>query len=230
MATVEELTGLVKGLADVVKSQLTNQHDAQEANRQHIEALAKTVADLATNSPSSSHVDTLKLPQVVLPRYTGKPDEQLDRFLHQLTTLLKSSGVPAKHWTTYLKQHVQQDLRAYDSVVFAEECKHALGEDPTNITIEQYETYFNLVKASLVKKRGKPTQKMNVYVNYLVYYNLQQSKAEPVSTFAHRFCDIQHGLEKCIPGIHYTGTNDDNELRHAFLIKLRPIRQVFCSI
>jgi hypothetical protein len=41
MATVEELTGIVKGLADVVKSQLTNQHDAQEANRQHIEALAK---------------------------------------------------------------------------------------------------------------------------------------------------------------------------------------------
>jgi hypothetical protein len=81
MATVEELTGIVKGLADVVKSQLTNQHDAQEANWQHIEALAKTVADLATNSPSSSHVDTLKLPQVVLPCYTGKPDEQLDRFL-----------------------------------------------------------------------------------------------------------------------------------------------------
>ena len=104
---------------------------------------------------------------MVLPRYTGKPDEQFDRFLDQLTTLLKSSGVPAKHWTNYLKQQVQQDLRAYDSVVFAEqECKHTLGEDPTNITIEQYETYFSLVKASLVKKRGN--LKMNVYVNYFM--------------------------------------------------------------
>ena len=222
MATIEELSGIVKGLADVVKSQLTNQHDAQEANRQHVEALAKTVADLATNSPSSSHVDTLKLPQVVLPRYTGKPDEQLDRFPDQLTTLLKYSGVPAKHWTIYLKQQVQQDLRAYDSVVFAEEeCKRALREDPTNITIEQYETYFNLVKASLIKKRGKPKDE-RIRELLQVYYNLQQSKAEPVSTFAHRFCDIQHELEKCIPGIHYTGTNDDIELRHAFLIKLRP--------
>jgi hypothetical protein len=45
------------------------------------------IADLATNSPSSSHVDTLKLPQVVLPRYTGKPDEQLDRFQVFLTNL-----------------------------------------------------------------------------------------------------------------------------------------------
>ncbi|CAB4010120.1 retrovirus poly [Paramuricea clavata] len=198
MATVEELTGIVKGLANVGKSQLlANQHDAQEANRQHIEALTKTVADLATNFPSSSHVDTLKLPQVVLPRYT------------------------AKHWTTYLKQQVQQDLRAYDSVVFAEECKHALGEDPANITIEQYETYFNLFKASLVKKRGKPKDE-RICELLQVYYNLQQSKAEPVSTFAHRFCDIQHKLEKCIPGIHYTGTNDHIELRHAFLIKLQP--------
>ena len=222
MATVEELTGIVKGLADVVKSQLTSQHEAHEANRQNIEALAKTVAELATNSTSSSSVDTLKLPQVVLHRYTGKPDEHLDRFLDQLTTLLKSSGVPPKHWTTYLKQQVQQDVRAYDSVVFAEEeCKHALGEDPTNITIEQYERYFDLVKTSLVKKRGKPKDER---VRELLqdYYHLQQDKAEPVSTFAHRFCEIQHELEKCIPGIHYTGTNDDIELRHAFLIKLRP--------
>ena len=69
---------------------------------------------MASHSASSSNVDTLKLPQVVLPRYTGKPEEQLDRFLDQLTTLLKSSGVPPKHWTTYLKQQVQQDVRAYD--------------------------------------------------------------------------------------------------------------------
>ena len=88
---------------------------------------------MASHSASSSNVDTLKLPQVVLPRYTGKPEEQLDRFLDQLTTLLKSSSVPPEQWTTNLKQQVQQDVRAYDSVVFAEEeCKHAFGEDPNN--------------------------------------------------------------------------------------------------
>ena len=147
MATIEELTGIVKGLADVVKSQLSSQHEAQEANRQHIDALAKTVSEMASHSASSSNVDTLKLPQVVLPLYTDKPEEQLDRFLDQLTTLLKSSGVPPKHWTTYLKQQVQQDVRAYDSVVFAEEeCKYAFGEDPNNITNTHYEKYFDLVK------------------------------------------------------------------------------------
>ena len=70
MATIEELTGIVKGLVDVVKSQLSSQHEAQEANRQHIDALAKTVSEMASHSASSSNVDTLKLPQVVLPRYT----------------------------------------------------------------------------------------------------------------------------------------------------------------
>ena len=115
MATIEELTGIVKGLADVVKSPLLSQHEAQEANRQHIDALAKTVSERASHSASSSNVDTLKLPQVVLPRYTGKPEEQLDRFLDQLPALLKSSGVHLNTaWTTYLKEQVQQDVRAYD--------------------------------------------------------------------------------------------------------------------
>ena len=70
-----------------MKSQLSSQHEAQEANHQHIDALAKTVSEMAFHSASSSNVDTLKLPQVVLPHYTGKPEEQLDRFLDQLTTL-----------------------------------------------------------------------------------------------------------------------------------------------
>ena len=164
----------------------------------------------------------MKLPQVVLPRYTGKPEEQRDHFLDLVTTLLKSSGVPPKHWTTYLRQQVQQDVRAYDSVVFAaEECKHAFGEDPNNITNAHYEKYFDLVKESLLKKRGKPKDdRIRELVQH--YYDLQQDKVESVSTFAHRSCDIQHELEKCIPGIHYTATNDDIELQHAFLIKLQP--------
>ena len=95
MAAIEKLTGIVKGLANVVKSRLSSQHEAREANRQHIDALAKTVSEVVSHSASSSNVDTLKLPQVVLPRNTSKPEEQLDRFLDQLMTLSKSSGVPS---------------------------------------------------------------------------------------------------------------------------------------
>ena len=52
---------------------------------------------------------------------------------------------------------MQQDVGAYDSEVFSEEeCKHAFGEDPNNITNAHYENYFDLVKVSLLKKRGKP--------------------------------------------------------------------------
>ncbi len=76
----------LKGLGDVVKSQLSCQHKAHEVNRQKIEALAKTVSDLASNSMNTSSINTLKLPQVVLPRYTGKPEEQLDCLLDQLTS------------------------------------------------------------------------------------------------------------------------------------------------
>ena len=76
MATTEELTGIVKGLADEVKYQQLSQHDAQEANRQHIDALAKKVSEMATHSASASNVDTLNVPQLVLHRYTGKPDRR----------------------------------------------------------------------------------------------------------------------------------------------------------
>ena len=75
MVTVEELTGIVNELADVVKSELSSQH---EANRQNIEALAKIVAELAKNSIISSSVD----------RY-ARYNEHFHRFLDQLTTFVK---------------------------------------------------------------------------------------------------------------------------------------------
>ena len=73
---------------------------------------------------------------------------------------------------------MQQDVRAYDSVVFAEEeCKHALGEDPNNITNAHYEKYFDLVKESLLKKCGKPKDDR---IRELLqdYYHLLQDKVE----------------------------------------------------
>ena len=78
--------------------------------------------------------------------------------------------------------------RAYDYVVFAEaECKHAFGEDPsTIITNAHYEKYFDLVKESLLTKRGKPKDDR---IRELPQgcCHLQQDKVESISTFAHRF-------------------------------------------
>ena len=49
-----------------------------------------------------------------------------------------------------------------------------------------------------------------------------QGRDETVPQFAHRFLQVQHSLEKLIPNIHYTPDQQDTELQHAFLIKLRP--------
>ena len=49
-----------------------------------------------------------------------------------------------------------------------------------------------------------------------------QGRDETVPQFAHRFLEVQHSLEKLIPNIHYTPDQQDTELQHAFLIKLRP--------
>ncbi|CAB4019132.1 retrovirus poly [Paramuricea clavata] len=51
---------------------------------------------------------------------------------------------------------------------------------------------------------------------------LQQSKAEPVSTLHIDFVTFNTNLRNVCLGKHYTGANDDIELRQAFLIKLRP--------
>ena len=66
-----------------------------------------------------------------------------------------------------------------------------LERTQTVITNAHYEKYFDLVKESLLKKRGKPKDDR---IRELLqdYYHLQQEKVESVSTFAHRFCDIQH--------------------------------------
>ena len=49
-----------------------------------------------------------------------------------------------------------------------------------------------------------------------------QGPTETVPKFAHRFLAVQHSLEKLVPKIHFTQDNQDIELQHAFLIKLRP--------
>ena len=49
---------------------------------------------------------------------------------------------------------------------------------------------------------------------------MTQQQMESVADFAHPFLEIQHSLEKLIPGIHRSGGN--MELIHAFMLKLKP--------
>ena len=43
-----------------------------------------------------------------------------------------------------------------------------------------------------------------------------QNPGEKVSEFSHRFLDVQHALEKLVPGIHYLNDKSDLESRQAF--------------
>ena len=116
--TVEELTGLTHGLTDVIKDQTTQSKLYQGATDQQIEGLAKAVSDLTNTSPAASttteRLQTLPLPQVNLPSFNGETKNDSECFLEQLTTLLISSGVPSRHYFTYLKQWIHKQARTYD--------------------------------------------------------------------------------------------------------------------
>ena len=173
---------------------------------------------------SSSVSTSLRLSQVALPVYKGRLNENLNRFANTLTSLLKSSGVPSRHWTTYLKQQVQDDSRAYDIVDRAEqEHSHILGENPQDATETAFVTYCNKVCESLLANRGKPKDE-HFRELLQIYYSMEQEPSETVSEFAHRFRETQHELEQHVPTIHYTPppNSEDTELRQAFVIKLRP--------
>ena len=126
MATVEELTGLLKGLADVVKSQKQANSTALQQTKEQLqnlsstaEALSKTITPHTTLTQSTNASQAgLRLPNIALPVFTGK--ETLDRFIEQLKSLLHSSGVPIRFWVIYLKQQAQKDARAYDALIEAE--------------------------------------------------------------------------------------------------------------
>ena len=115
--SLEEATGLIQGLADVVKNQQQLQNTAIQKTTEQLQTLSDTVANLAQNLPSASpsiiQTNGLRFPNLILPIYTGR--EHLDRFITQLESILKSSNVPSQYWLTYLKQQTQQDNRACDA-------------------------------------------------------------------------------------------------------------------
>ena len=64
--------------------------------------------------------------------------QPLERFINQMESLLRPSGVPFKFWTTYFKQQCQKDSRAYDALAEAETSFAAiLGSDTTTTTEQQ---------------------------------------------------------------------------------------------
>ena len=56
-------------------------------------------------------------------------------------------------------------------------------------------------------------------------YTIHQQSLESVADFSHRFCEVQHQLQKLLPGIDELksedGAGEDLELIYAFTIKLR---------
>ena len=95
MSVAHEATSLIKVLAEVVKSQQSVQPNALQKTADQLQNLSNTVASLSQNLPSSSTGSSspgLRLSHLVLPTYTGR--EHLDRFLFQLESTLKASGVP----------------------------------------------------------------------------------------------------------------------------------------
>ena len=188
-----------------------------KATSDQIQHLAITVENLTKVQQvpvPSSQSPGLRLPNLVLPEYTGK--EPLDRFLEQIESLLVSSAVPTKHWIIYLKQQCQKDTRAYDALNSAHQTHlHLLGTDLSKTADAEFKQHFDQCVKTLREKRGKPRDQQ-IRDLLETYYTMQQNRHESVGDFAHRFCETQHELEKLIPKIH-----GELELIYAFVIKLR---------
>ena len=138
MTTPEEVLGLVKGLADVVYTQQKAQHDALDESNKQINNLANSVKIIAETKQHGPF--GLKLPQLNLPKYHGRPEEDLERFIEQFRSTLESSNT---HWRYYLKQQVAEELRAYDAIVLAEKDHSSLVSDPEKTTDVEYRLFFD---------------------------------------------------------------------------------------
>ena len=103
--------------------------------------------------------------------------------------------MPSRHWTTYLKQQVQDDSRAYDIVDRAEQKHlHLLGENLQDADASTFTTYYDRVCDSLLAKRRKPKDE-HFRELLQIYYSMKQRHSESVSDFVHRFRETQHELE-----------------------------------
>ena len=216
-----EALGLIQGLAEVIQQQ----HQSQKDTAKHLQGLVTTVEQFTqTLTPKvSASTQGLGLPNLVLPEYTSKTN--LDRFLDQIQHLLETSGVHPEFLVTLVKQQCQKDSRAYDALFESEKLHQAiLGPDLTKTSKDEYSTYFTECLKTLREKRGNPRDtQMSELLS--TYYTIHQQPHKSVADFSHRFCEVQHQLEKLLPGIHKLkgedGAGEDLELIYAFTIKLR---------
>ena len=89
--TVEELTGLILDLTDVVKDRITRSKLNLGATDKQIHNLTKAVSDLTNASPAVSATERpqpLRLPQVNLPSFTGEPKHDLKRFFTAINNFI----------------------------------------------------------------------------------------------------------------------------------------------
>ena len=149
MTEAAQTLGLIQGLTEVVKGQ---QSDFKEQQMAQMEAIQKTNSQLSSSTEtvkslskslpqvttSASINQTLRLPNLTLPEYTGK--QTLDRFLTQIESVLQSLGVPVKFYLTFLKQQWPKDFRAYDALL-AEHLKE-LGDDPSKVSESEHHQYY----------------------------------------------------------------------------------------
>ena len=199
MSVADEAASLIKGLAEVVKSQQHIQHTALQQTNDQLQTLLNTVASLTqklTSSSAVSHSPSLRLPNLVLPIYTGR--EHLDLFLTQLESISKASSIPTQYWLTYLKQQTQKDSCAYDAICEAETSNiKLLGEDPSKASPDEILHLYEMCVTTLKAKRSKP-QDQQLQELLSIYYTMRQQNDESVADFAHRFTETQNELEKLL--------------------------------
>ena len=145
MATVDETVGLIKGLAEVVKPQQLAQTQAYKETTEQLQQLSSTVEALSKSIlPQALHGNDalgLRLPNATLPVFTGR--ENLDRFIEQITNLLRSSGVSPRFWVTYLKQQTQKHAQAYHALIQAEKThQNVLAATPYKASPSESGKYF----------------------------------------------------------------------------------------
>ena len=184
----EELLGMIKGLADVVKSS----HDAQKTQQEEIRALADSMKDLATSTAKTTSAPSgLRLPPVNLPVFKGDPQDKLERFLENFVSIISTSNISPRYYVPYLKQQCQYDIRSFDIITHAEK-EHfpKLIADPEKASSSEFKAYFDTIKQILLQRRGIPKEQL-IRELLAEYYRMVQGPQELVSDFAHRFCDVQ---------------------------------------
>ena len=210
----EETLGLIQGLAAAVQ----DQNAAIKSRADEVTQLAPAVKDLSTyvGQSSSTHPSSsLHLPNLTLPDFTGTEDA--DHVLEQFMQVLKSSGIPTQHFFMYLEQQCRKDARSFNIL-----CTFDGTTDlPSSPGPADYLKVYEKACQTLQSQRGVPKDQ-RIQTLLATYYAMHQQADESVAHFAHHFCEMQHLLEKLIPGIHKTADGKDLTLLHTFALKLCP--------